>query len=154
MRQIPLHAARQLGRATRVWKGFPFIYIGVMFFLVPLIFLGISYLFTVDTKGGTIMGSLIVVVLFLFLCWLAYYCQYKGGKERCYNAMVTRQKRRDAFDSLPEDMEYLKAKVKYLIEHTGLPDDEEMEAQTEELSPGRDKNKDDEPASNDDQDAA
>jgi hypothetical protein len=68
--------------------------------------------------------------------------------------MVTRQKRSDAFESLPEDMVYLKAKIKHLIEHTGLPEDEELEAQTGEPSDTRDGNAENaenaEPTSQDD----
>ena len=64
MRKIPMHAARQLGKGTRVWRGFPIVYIIVMFFLVPLMFLGISYLFTNDSKGLLVLGSFIVVILF------------------------------------------------------------------------------------------
>lgn len=152
MRRVPLHAARQLGRGTRIWKGFPLVYIGTMFFLVPLIFLGISYLFTAGTKGLTIMGSLIVVALFFFCCWLAYHCQYKGGKERCYNAMVARQTRREALDSLPEDMQYLKAKIQHLIEFTGLPDDEESGAVNAPGVPPAGEDKDEE--QNEEEDAA
>jgi sodium-dependent phosphate cotransporter len=124
MRQVPLHAARQLGKATRIWRGFPLVYIAVMFFLVPLIFLGISYLFTRDSKGLTVLGSFIVVILFFVLVWFAYYWNYQGGKDNCYNCMVARQERSVAVRSLPEDMEFLKAKIQALSEHTGLPEDE------------------------------
>ena len=124
MRQVPLHAARQLGKATRIWRGFPILYIGVMFFLVPLTFLGISYLFTQDSKGLTVLGSFIVVVMALILAYLAYFCQFKGGKEKCTSCMVNYQARSTAYKALPSDMEYLKAKVAALSEHTGLPADE------------------------------
>ena len=134
MRAVPLHAARQLGKATRVWRGFPLVYIIVMFFLVPLLFLGISYLFHQDSKGLTVLGSFIVVILFFFLVWLAYYCHYKGGKQRCYECLVAREQRRTVMASLPEDMEFLKAKIQALSEHTGLPDDDDddVEEQAEE----------------------
>lgn len=133
MRQIPLHAARQLGKATRIWKGFPLVYIGVMFFLVPLIFLGISFLFTQDSTGLTVLGSVIVVILFFVLAYTAYYCQYQGGKQRCYESLLARQARQETMSTLPEDMEFLKAKVKELSEHTGLPEEEaEAEAPAED----------------------
>ena len=127
MRQVPLHAARQLGKATRVWRGFPLVYILVMFFLVPLLFLGLSYLFTQDSKGLTVLGSFLVIILFFFLVWLAYYCHYKGGKERCYDCMVAREERGRAIKALPEDMQFLKAKIAELAEHTGLPEAVEEE---------------------------
>jgi sodium-dependent phosphate cotransporter len=130
MRAVPLHAARQLGKGTRVWKGFPLVYIVVMFFLVPLLFLGISYLFTQDSKGLTVLGSFITIILFFIAVWMAYYCQFKGGKEKCYDCMIARDARARAIKDLPDDMEYLKAKINQLSEHTGLPDD--VEEQVEE----------------------
>mmetsp|Transcript_31512 Transcript_31512/g.48879 ORF Transcript_31512/g.48879 Transcript_31512/m.48879 type:complete len:588 (-) Transcript_31512:174-1937(-) len=125
MRNVPLHAARQLGKATRVWKGFPVVYIAVMFFLVPLLFLGLSALFT-GSKGLTVLGVFITIILFFIIVWTAYKCQYQGGKEKCYECMVARQVRAEAINALPEDMEFLKAKIKELSEHTGLPDDVEQ----------------------------
>ena len=50
MRRIPLFLARRLGKGTRIWRGFPLVYIAVMFFLFPLIFLGISFMFEKNTK--------------------------------------------------------------------------------------------------------
>jgi len=125
MRRIPLHAARQLGKGTRIWKGFPFAYIGVMFFAVPILFLGISTMFTQDSKGLTVLGIFVVCILFLVICWTVYHCKYRGGQQKCYECMVNRQTRRQMMETLPEDMEFLKAKVKELAEHTGLPEAEE-----------------------------
>ena len=95
-----------------------------MFFLAPLIFLGISYLFTQDSKGLTVLGSFIVIILFFAIVYTSYYCQYKGGKERCYDVIVARQERPTMMENLPEDMQYLKANIKELSEHTGLPNKE------------------------------
>jgi sodium-dependent phosphate cotransporter len=122
MRQWPLHAARQLGKGTRVWRGFPVVYIIVMFFLVPLVFLGLSSLFTEDSKGLTVLGSFVTIILFFVCVWTVHYCKYAGGQEKCYDCMQARQARHLAIGALPEDMEFLKAKIKELTEHTGLPE--------------------------------
>jgi sodium-dependent phosphate cotransporter len=127
MRRVPLFCARRLGKATRLWRGFPLVYIAVMFLLIPLIFLGISYMFTEDSKGMTTLASFIVVILALICAWLAYYCQYKGGKEKCVRCLERREYKRVTMLHLPEDMDYLKSKMAALIEHTGLPEDEEGE---------------------------
>jgi sodium-dependent phosphate cotransporter len=126
MRALPIKAAKQLGKGTRVWRGFPVVYIAVCFFLLPLVFLGISFLFTQDSKGLTVLGSFVVVIVFFVCLWLGYYCQYQGGKEKCYDCMKNRQARASAVAALPEDMQFLKAKIQSLSEHTGLPDDEEV----------------------------
>ena len=127
MRKFPLNAARRLGRMTRQWRGFPIVYIAVMFLLVPLVFLGISYLFEDHSKGLTVLGSFICIILGLGLIYTVYYCQYKGGKENCVECLAQREVRRVTMKELPEDMVFLKAKLAALIEHTGLPDDAGME---------------------------
>ena len=125
MRKIPLHAARSLGKATRVWRGFPFLYIAVMFVLVPLFFLGLSALFEKDGKGFKVLGSFIVVILGFVLAYVVYWCYYKDGKQKCAECMSARERKRITLRDLPDDMEYLKAKMALLIDHTGLPEEEE-----------------------------
>mmetsp|Transcript_14838 Transcript_14838/g.35942 ORF Transcript_14838/g.35942 Transcript_14838/m.35942 type:complete len:538 (+) Transcript_14838:1894-3507(+) len=125
MRNIPLNAARALGRSTRLFRGFPIIYIAIAFIAMPLIFLGISYLFSDGNSGLTALGSIIVVILALALLWTAYFCKHQGGSEKCTECLVAREKRNNAVKELPDDMEWLKAKVRELSEHTGLPIDEE-----------------------------
>jgi hypothetical protein len=41
--------------------------------------------------------------------------------------MITRQARHVAISTLPEDMQFLKARMQHLADHTGLPDMEEDE---------------------------
>mmetsp|Transcript_10375 Transcript_10375/g.16598 ORF Transcript_10375/g.16598 Transcript_10375/m.16598 type:complete len:593 (+) Transcript_10375:109-1887(+) len=122
LRKVPLHAARQLGKATRIWKGFPIMYIFVMFFIVPLIFLGLSALFTNGAIGLTVLGAMCTILLFAAIVYGVYWWRWKGGKDSCYECLVTRQKRSDAMKDLPDDMEFLKAKIRELQEHTGLID--------------------------------
>ena len=124
MRSIPLYAARRLGKATRLWRGFPIVYIGIMFILVPLLFLGISALFTEDAKGFTVLGSFIVVLLAAGLGYLAYWMYYKDGRQKCTDCLTARERKRITIRDLPDDMDYLKQKVALLLEHTGAPDEE------------------------------
>lgn len=120
MRNIPLNAARNLGKSTRIWRGFPLVYILVCFLLIPFILLGLSLLFTQDVKGLTVLGSLITVTLVVGILYTIYWFQRANGKERIISNMEGMQARRAAVRSLPEDMEFLKAKVKQLEEHAGL----------------------------------
>ena len=124
VRNIPLNAARTLGKATRIWRGFPVVYILVVFLLIPLIFFGLSSLFEQDSKGYTILGVFLVIILALVLANLVYKW-YKGGlKENLISSLEARQKKSKAINSLPEDMENIKAELLRLKEHTGLPDAE------------------------------
>mmetsp|Transcript_458 Transcript_458/g.1125 ORF Transcript_458/g.1125 Transcript_458/m.1125 type:complete len:573 (+) Transcript_458:164-1882(+) len=120
MRNIPLNAARHLGKATRIWRGVPLAYIVVAFLLIPLTLLGLSLLFTQGSTGLTVLGSLITIFLFGGIIYFIYWFQFTGGKSRMGDCMVNRQSRREAINDLPSDMSMLKAKIKELEEHTGL----------------------------------
>lgn len=120
MRNIPLNAARNLGKATRIWRGVPIIYIFICFFLIPLILLGLSLLFTQGSKALTTLGSLLVIGLFGGIIYAVYWFQFSSGKERTVAFMTDRQTRREAVIDLPSDMEMLKEKIKQLEDHTGL----------------------------------
>jgi len=128
MRAVPLAIARFNGRATRIWRGYPFLYLFIAFFLIPLILLGISTMFTQDSKALSTLGGIVVFILFIVLAWTTYYCKYQGGSAKCRETLVKRQARSDALVNIHEEMAFLKAKVKELSEHTGLPDEEAQEA--------------------------
>ena len=119
MRNIPLYAARQLGKATRIWRGFPLLYIIVMFIGVPLFFLGLSSLFTNEAKGLTVFGAFIVVVIAGAGAYLAYWCRYKDGRHKVVEAMEDRERRRVAFRDLPKTMESLLARMDRLEKENG-----------------------------------
>lgn len=122
MRKVPLSAARSLGATTRVWRGFPIIYIIVIFGVLPLLLLGLSSLFMQNSKGFTVLGSLLTAVaLGLIVIFVYKWC--KGGlKERTIANFKQKQRRIDLMEELPDDIVYLKAEIVRLREHTGLPD--------------------------------
>ena len=134
MRRIPLYCARRLGKATRIWRGFPLVYIAVMFGLIPLLFLGISALFTEDTTGFRVLGSFIVIILALIIAYIVYWCMYLDGREKCVGYMQKREKKRLTMQELPDDMEFLKARVAALTEHTGLVVEDEEEPAVKEAN--------------------
>jgi len=124
MRKIPLNAAKLLGSSTRVWRGFPVVYIIVVFFVIPALLLLLSSLFQQESRGFTVLGSLITVVLVLGLAFFIFRW-YKGGlKEKTVASFENRQRKNEAINALPDDMEMLKAEVARLREHTGLPEPE------------------------------
>jgi sodium-dependent phosphate cotransporter len=133
MRALPMNAARQLGKATRVWRGFPLLYIAVMFVLVPIVFLGISALFTEDTKGFTVLGSFITVIIGIGVFWTFYWFKFKGGSKKCADCMANREEKRIVMKELPDEMKYLRAKVAALIEHTGYSEEEEEGEKADEI---------------------
>merc|ERR1712228_467359 len=58
------------------------------------------------------------------LIYLGYWCKFKNGREQMADCFRTRQRRRETMESLPEDMEFLKARVAALADHTGMPEDD------------------------------
>ena len=127
MRKIPLNAARSLGKATRIWRGFPILYIFIMFVLLPLFFLALSALFEEDAKGFTVLGSFIVILVAIALAYFAYWCHYKDGRQKCSDCMSARERKRVTLRDLPDDMDYVKAKIALLMENAGLEDNDENE---------------------------
>lgn len=125
MRNIPLNGARALGKTTRMWRGFPLVYILTLFVIVPLALFGISSLFTQDTLGFTVLGITLVA---LIVCGIAYYIFWwkcRGGAGKCNDCFEARQSRQAAMATLGDDLEYMKAKIAALSAHTGLPDDDD-----------------------------
>jgi len=127
MRQVPLNMAKKLGACTRIWRGFPLLYLFVAFFIIPIMLLSVSLLFDQDSKGFKVLGSIIVILILLGLGRIGYKLKYKGLKESIIKKMETRQRRNDAIRSLPDNMEYCKSEVQRLKEHTGLADEEDVE---------------------------
>lgn len=125
MRRVPLNGARRLGKATRIWRGFPIVYILVMFFVIPLCLWGLSALFEKGNKGYVVLGSVLCILLGLSIGWFVYWWRCKGGEQNCLDCMGNRQARNAAVRELPKDMVYLKKKIAALADHTGLPEDEE-----------------------------
>jgi solute carrier family 34 (sodium-dependent phosphate cotransporter) len=129
--RLPIVGARILGKATRLWRGFPALYIFVFFFAFPGVLLGISYLFEQGKKGWTVLASFLTVVLgfgmLCFCCWLKF-----RGQDYVTTCFRKREKHRATMESLPEDMEFLKAQVMALIDHTGMPDADEDDSSTED----------------------
>lgn len=120
MRNIPLWAARRLGKATRIWRGFPLLYLAVMFGGVPLFFLGVSSLFQKKTTGLNVLGSFIVIVIAASLAWTGYWWVYKDGRAQCGTYMAKRERVRTAIADLPDDMESLMERVAVLEERAGI----------------------------------
>merc|ERR1712110_1237421 len=122
MRNIPLNLAIGLGKTTRVWRGFPIVYLLLAFGIIPLLLLGLSSLFSQGSKGFTVLGSLITVLLVLFVVYIVYKW-YKGGlKESTLSSFEAREKKSNAIKALPDDMDYVKSEIVRLREHTGLPE--------------------------------
>ena len=124
MRNFILNTARKLGKAARIYRLFPVLYIIVFFFAIPAIFIGISVLFEEKTEGYEALGTLIVIFIAVLIGYFVYWFNYKDGKDKAIAWMELRQKRYETNLNLVTDMDTLKSEVARLKAHTGLSDEE------------------------------
>jgi len=117
LRSFPLDLARKMGKATRLWKGFPIVYILVVFLGIPLGLLGISNLFG-RNQTLTAIGSLVVVVLVAAIIISLYWLYWKGGSKVLIAHLKRRQQNANAMETLPYDMHYVERRIRDLQRHT------------------------------------
>jgi sodium-dependent phosphate cotransporter len=120
MRRIPLSMARTLGKGTRIWRGFPILYIIVVFIVIPVILLGLSSLFEQDSKGFTVLGAALTVIILLLILWFMFKW-FKGGlREGVLTSFENRQRRLNTNKNLPDDIDSIQEELSCLREYTGL----------------------------------
>lgn len=125
MRKVPLEGARALGKWTRRSRSIPPIYVIIVFFVIPLLLLGLSTLFQQKTTGYTVLGSFLVILVASLIARFVWFWKKEDGRMKFINWLDKRHAMQECQATLPEDMQYLKSKVEQLVEHTGLPEDEE-----------------------------
>ncbi|KAL7531668.1 hypothetical protein ACHAXR_004169 [Thalassiosira sp. AJA248-18] len=134
MRKVPLEGARALGKWTRRSRSIPPIYIVIVFFVIPLLLLGLSELFQQKTTGYTVLGSFLVILMVYLIAKFVWFWKKQDGREKFINWLDKRRSMSDTMKTLPEDMQFLKSKVDQLAEHTGLPEDEEEGVEVEAVT--------------------
>ena len=114
MRRAVLKTGRKIGQITRKWRNFPLLFIANMYFVLPILILGISACFEQDTKGFVALGIFLLVLLVLTITYLIYWFFYLDGKAKCRTNMVNRQRRIVAMKNLPDDMDYVQVELEYI----------------------------------------
>lgn len=77
MRKLPINMAKALGYFTVCFNWFPFAYMVIAFFVIPLVFLGISALITAGGTGA-IVGWVIVVPLLIGIALFVFFYKKRG----------------------------------------------------------------------------
>lgn len=116
MRKVPIMLATQLGKFTRWWRGFPLLYLAIMFFLIPVVFLGISALFSQDSLGYMVLGIMLVIFVVLAVLRFMWFWFRQDGRQKVKDNFERREKKRVVMMTLSEDMEMLKDSVQFLKE--------------------------------------
>ncbi|KAL7531607.1 hypothetical protein ACHAWF_003848 [Thalassiosira exigua] len=132
MRRVPIAMAKALGKATRWWRRFPFLYLAVVFFALPLILLGISSLFVGGETSLITLGSILVIAIAFMLAKFLWWWFKKDGAAKTQANFKRRQHKKNIQARLADEWDPLVSQVKALKEHVGLEDDEDTELNTEE----------------------
>lgn len=81
MRRQPIKAAKFLGYMTICYKVFPFFYIGIMFFVLPLTIVGLGQMMNAGIVGFVI-GILLCVAIVAGIIACIYFWKFKGYDEK------------------------------------------------------------------------
>lgn len=119
IRNIPLGASRKLGRVTRKWRNFPLLFIGIVFFLLPILLLGISACFEKRTRGFTALGIFFLLVLCGGIGYFIFWWSCQDGRAKCRARIKTRERKYAAINSLADDLDYIKVDVEYCKNEIG-----------------------------------
>lgn len=105
MRRQILKISRWLGSVTRHWRAFPIIFICSIFFLIPLLLLGISACFDQKTAGFTALGVFLVLCIAGGILYFWFWWARRDGKKKFRACIRRRQRRSAAINSLADDMD-------------------------------------------------
>jgi sodium-dependent phosphate cotransporter len=119
IRKIPLAASRKLGKVTRKWRNFPILFIGVVFFLLPILLLGISSCFEKRTKGFTALGVFFLIMLCGGIGYFLFWWSCQDGHAKCRARIKKRQRKYAAINGLAEDLDYIKVDLEYCKNEIG-----------------------------------
>ena len=119
MRQVPLRTAKMIGKVTRHWRGFPLVFIVVMFFLMPMLLLGISACFEKKSIGFTALGSFLLILIFCGIAYFLMWWYFRDGKHKCVSCIERRQRRAAAIQALADDMDYIKVDTEWCKNEIG-----------------------------------
>jgi sodium-dependent phosphate cotransporter len=86
-----------------------------------------SYLFTLGSKGFTVLGAIITAGSCLAIAYYVFWWYWRGGNVATKACFKKREERRSLNENLPEDMVWWKKNMTRLMDHTCLPDEEEEE---------------------------
>lgn len=120
MRAVPIKMCKALGKATRWWRGFPFLYIAVVFFLIPLVLLGLSSLFINDSKALVTLGSLLTVFIVLFLAKFLWWWFKRDGMGITEANFKRRQYKKDIMARVIDEWDPLVVTVKVIKSEVGI----------------------------------
>ena len=90
-----------------------------MYFLLPLLLLGISTCFEQGTTGFTALGVFLLLLIVGGIAYFFFWWKCKSGKESCQACIRRRQRKSAAITALADDMDYIKVDLEYCKNEIG-----------------------------------
>lgn len=119
MRRFVFWLGSLVGKATESWRGFPVAFIVTMFFVLPLVLLGLSVCFEQQSKGFTALGVFLILLIVWAILYFVFWWRYRNGKASCKSCIRRRQRKKAAIEALADDMDYLKVDMEYCKNEIG-----------------------------------
>jgi solute carrier family 34 (sodium-dependent phosphate cotransporter) len=110
---VILNLAKLVGKATRQMKVFPILFVVVVYFVIPLLLLGISSCFEVHKTGYTALGTFLVMIIVLIVGYFLMWWNFQSGKVKFQDWMERRERRAAAIQALADDLDYLKVDTEW-----------------------------------------
>jgi uncharacterized membrane protein len=110
---VILNLAKLVGNATRQMKIFPILFIIIMYFVIPLLLLGISSCFEVHETGYTALGSFLVMIILGIVGYFLVWWKCQSGKLKFQEWIERRERRAAAIQALTDDLDYLKVDTEW-----------------------------------------
>lgn len=88
LREVPMYAARRLGRGAAIWRFFPLVYIAVAFLVGPLFLEMLTLLFD-GAKGAVVGASFLTVFVAAILAGIIWWCYFAGGDQQYVDFVVS-----------------------------------------------------------------
>ena len=128
MRQVLLSSASRLGRVAREWRQFPIVFVVLVYYVIPILIVGISTCFEKQKAGFTALGIFLVLLVCGISLRFAYYWKFQEGRMEIKEWLVRRQRREAAIRVLADDIDYLKVDTEWckneigrLKDYAGIP---------------------------------
>jgi hypothetical protein len=113
MRNIVFRFARFLGKTASSWRGFPIVFILMVFLVLPLLLLGIYACFEKKTTGFTALGSFLLLLVVGCILYVYIWWKFRDGNEKFREYIERRQRHAAALESLADDLDYLKVDMEW-----------------------------------------
>ena len=94
-------------------------FIGCMFFLVPLLLLGVAACFEQGSKGFTALGIFLILLIVGTCLYGWIWWRYRNGKHKFHHYLETKRRQKLVWEGLADDLDYIKVDLEWCKNEIG-----------------------------------